>query len=204
MASFSTFKLYHWLKNCQHWGTRINPNSTHWLHLIETEELEIESYLALAPFRKPTIIPFLSVEAQEDLDYLLEEDEEESIIYQDIELKFHQVEGLNHFIEDHRPIPTYEGGKKIPVPVIQWYLSRKIEEWSALGGERALEKGAFLARTHRDRKFKREFYWDLWQDLVNLRKEAKAVTTVAHSIGRAYLETKAIRRERGESFDTQT
>jgi hypothetical protein len=51
------------------------------LHLIETEELEIESYLALASFRKPTIVPFLTLEAQEDLDYLLKEEEAASSIY---------------------------------------------------------------------------------------------------------------------------
>jgi hypothetical protein len=98
------------------------------LNVIETEELETESYLALAPFRKPEIVPFLTEEAQEDLDYLVQEDGEASSIYQDLELKYHKVEGLNQYIEDLRPIPTYKGGNKIKMPVIQWYLSRKIEE----------------------------------------------------------------------------
>jgi hypothetical protein len=80
---------------------------------METEELKTESYLALAPYRKPTIVPLLTLEAQEDLDYLVEEEKEASSIYLDIELKYHQVEDLNHCIEDHRPIPTYKGGNKI-------------------------------------------------------------------------------------------
>jgi hypothetical protein len=96
---------------------------------------------------------------------LLEDYEEASSIYLDIQLKYHQVEGLKHFIEDHRPIPTYKDGDKIKVPVIQWYFSRKIEDWVALGGERALEKGQFLAGIYRNRKFKRDLYWDLCQDL---------------------------------------
>ena len=55
------------------------------MNVIETKELETESYLALAPFRKPKIVPFLTEEAQEDLDYLAEEDEEASSIYLDLE-----------------------------------------------------------------------------------------------------------------------
>lgn len=204
IASYSTFKLYHWLKNCQHRDIKVHTNSTHWLHLIETEELEVESYLALAPFRKPGIVPFLTEEAQEDLDYLLEEEEEASSIYLDLELKYPLVEDLNHYIEDHRPIPTFKGGNKIKIPVIQWYLSRKIEEWIAFGGERALERGQYLAGVHQNQKFKREFYWDLWQDLDNLRAEAEAVSTVVLFLQRTYLESKGIQRERGESFDTQT
>jgi hypothetical protein len=128
VAKYSTFKLYYWLKNCQHWDPKVHTNSIYWLNIIETEELEMESYLALAPFRKPWIVPFLTEEAQEDLDYLVQEDEEAASIYQDLELKYHKVEGLNQYIEDLRPIPTYKGGNKIKIPVIQWYLSRKIEE----------------------------------------------------------------------------
>ncbi len=45
----------------------------------------------------------------------------------DLELKYHKVEGLNKFIEDYRPIPTYKGGNKIKIPVIKWYLSRKLK-----------------------------------------------------------------------------
>jgi hypothetical protein len=158
VAKYSTFKLYHWLKNCQHWDTKVHTNGTYWLNVIETKELETESYLALAPFRKPEIVPFLIEEAQEDLDYLAEEDEEASSIYLDLELKYHKVEGLNQYIEDLRPIPTYKGGNKIKISVIQWYLSRKIEEWVALGGERLLDKGQYLAGIHRNKNFKREFY----------------------------------------------
>ncbi len=98
---------------------------------------------------------------------MAEEDKEASSIYLELELKYHKVEGLNQYIEDLRPIPTYKGENKIKIPVIQWYISRKIEEWVALGGERL------------NKNFKREFYWDLWQDLDNLRAEATAVSTVA-------------------------
>ncbi len=111
---------------------------------------------------------------------------------------------MNLTIEDHRPIPTYKGGNKIQIPVIQWYLSKKIEEWVALGGERPLDKGQNLADYYKNNNFKREFYWDLWQDLDNLRAEATAVTTVATYLERAYLESKGIQRKRAQSFDTQT
>ncbi len=53
VASFSTFRLYHWLKSCQHSDTQVNPNSIHWRDYIETQELEEESYQVLASFRKP-------------------------------------------------------------------------------------------------------------------------------------------------------
>ncbi len=95
---------------------------------------------------------------------------------------------------------------KIQIPVIQWYLGKKNEEWVALGGERLLDKGQNLADYSGNNKFKREFYWDLWQDLDNLRAEAEAtaVSTVATYLERAYLESKGIQRERAQSFDTQT
>ncbi len=112
VANYSTFRLYHWLKNCQHWDTKVHTNSIHWRDVIETEELETESYLALAPFRKPEIVPFLTEEAQEELDYLDDQDEEASSIFLDLELKYHKVEVLNKFIEDHRPIPTYKVGTR--------------------------------------------------------------------------------------------
>jgi hypothetical protein len=149
------FKLYHWLKNCQHWDTKVHTNSTYWLNVIETEELEKKSYQALAPFRKPEIVPFLTEVAQEDLDYLAEENKEASSIYLDLELKYHKIEGFNQYIEDPRSIPTYKGGNKIKIPVIQWYLSMKIEEWVELGGERLLDKGQYLARIHRNKNFNR-------------------------------------------------
>jgi len=202
VANYSTFRLYHWLKNCQHWDTKVH--TIHWRNVIETEELETESYLALAPFRKPEIVPFLTEEAQEELDYLDDQEEKASTIFFDLELKYHKVEGLNKFIEDYRPIPTYKGGNKIKIPVIQWYLSRKIEEWVAFGGERLLDQGQYPAESNKNSKFKREFYWDLWQDLDNLRAAATAVTTVATYLERAYLESKGIQRERAQSFDTQT
>jgi hypothetical protein len=138
------------------------------------------------------------------LNYLADQEEEASCIYWDIELKYHKVEGLNLTIENHRPIPTYKGGNKIQIPVIQWYLSKKIEEWVALVGERLLDKGQNLAVYYKNNNLKREFYWDLWQDLDNLRAEATAVTTVATYLERAYLESKGIQRERAQSFDTQT
>ncbi len=67
-----------------------------------------------------------------------------------------------------------------------------------------LDKGQFLAGSYKNKNFKRHFYWDLWQDLDNLRAEATAVTTVATYLERAYLESKGIQRESGQSFDTQT
>jgi hypothetical protein len=78
------------------------------------------------------------------------------------------VENLNYSIEDHSPIPTYPGGTKIGIPVLQWYLSCKIQEWVAFGGERVLEQGQFLSGFQRNKQFKREFYWDLWEDLETL------------------------------------
>jgi hypothetical protein len=29
VASYSTFKLYHWIKNCKHWDTKVHTNNTH-------------------------------------------------------------------------------------------------------------------------------------------------------------------------------
>ena len=69
VASFSTFRLYHWLKNCQHWDTQVHPNSIHWRDYIEAQALEEESYQVLAPFRKPTQAATLPQETQAELDF---------------------------------------------------------------------------------------------------------------------------------------
>jgi len=34
VANYSTFRLYHWLKNCQHWDTKVHTNSIHWRDVI--------------------------------------------------------------------------------------------------------------------------------------------------------------------------
>lgn len=194
VASFSTFRLYHWLKNCQHSDTQVNPNSIHWREIIETQELEEESYRVLAPFRKPDQPAKLSHETQAELDFQFILNIPGDLI-SDIHLDYHLVEHLNYSIEDHRPIPTFPGGIKIDIPTLQWYLSCKIQEWVAFGGERALEQGQFLSGIHRHKQFKREFYWDLWEDLENLRAEAVAVTIVTCALQKIWRKHQTTLRE---------
>jgi hypothetical protein len=56
----------------------------------------------------------------------------------------------------------------LEIPILQWYLSEKIEEWVALVVKRRLikigllvDKGEFLAGIHKHPRFRIEFYWDL-------------------------------------------
>jgi hypothetical protein len=69
-TDFWTFKLYHWIKTCCLEGTNIHSNSSHWISIIETKELEIESYKVLQPFRKPVETPSYHPLVQLDLDIL--------------------------------------------------------------------------------------------------------------------------------------
>ncbi len=91
------------------------------MQIIETQELEEESYLALKPFRKPSEELELSAEDQDLLEYLIAQDLETGITptIDNIELKFHQVENLNQYIADSRPVPPYLGGKQIEEPFIE-------------------------------------------------------------------------------------
>jgi hypothetical protein len=82
-------------------------------------------------------------------------------------------------LKDSRPIPSY---KRIDsadphfefneVGFIQWYLSKRIQEWIAFGGERLHKIGINHARSTGKRAFLMEFYWDLWKEIKNLREEA--------------------------------
>ncbi len=69
VTDFWTFKLYHWIKTCSE-GINIHSNSSHWISVIETKELEIESYKVLQPFRKPVETPRYHPLVQIDLDIL--------------------------------------------------------------------------------------------------------------------------------------
>ena len=207
VASHKTFKLYHWVKNCRHYDIKLHINTTYWLQIIETQELEEESYLVLKPFRKPSEDPELSAEDQDLLEYLIAQDLETGITptIDSIELRFHQVDNLNQYIADSRPIPPYLGGKQIEEPFLEWYLSKRIEEWVAFGGERLFEKGEYLVQSYKIKRFRRDFYWDLWQDIENLRWEALVITRLTinlQSLWRYYANIQ-VERERAASFDTQ-
>ncbi len=161
---------------------------------MRPKALEEESYQVLALFRKPTQAAPLPQETQAELDFQFILNIPGDLI-SDIHLDFHFVKNLNYSIEDHMPIPTYPGGTKIEIPVLQLYLSCKIQEWVAFGGERVLEKGQILAGFHRNKQFKREFYWDLWEDLENLRAEAVAVTIATSALQKAWRKYQKTLRE---------
>jgi hypothetical protein len=82
-------------------------------------------------------------------------------------------------LKDSRPIPCYRRIdssdpqiKFIEVGFILWYLSKRIQEWIAFGGERLHQTGLHNARRTGNRAFLRDFHWDLWKDIGNLREEA--------------------------------
>jgi hypothetical protein len=122
-----------------------------------------------------------------------------------IELKFHQVDNLNQYIGDSRPIPPYLGGKQIEEPFLEWYLAKRIEEWVAFGGERLFEKGEYLVQSYKIKRFRRDFYWDLWEDIENLRWEATTGNRLTINLQRLwrYCSNTQVERERAASFDTQ-
>jgi hypothetical protein len=205
VIDIDTFKLYHWVRQCTHAGIKVHENTLHWLHVIENQDLELQAYTALQPFRKPTKNPTYSTSVQEDLDSLKIELEEftTTATINKIELKFHQVQGLNKHIPDSRPIPCYKGGKPIELGFLEWYLSKRIQEWVAFGGEIAFDKGYLLALSYNKKAFHRAFFWDLWRDISNLRSEAEAVVKTTLYIQDLWASYKGRTLERKQSFDTQ-
>jgi hypothetical protein len=129
-------------------------------------------------------------------------------IYLDIPL--HQSTDIIE-LNDSRPLPNFKEGDIIPNGIFQWYLSKRIQEWIAFSGQIWHEKGETYARSFGNEAFKRDFHWDLWDNLQNLRAEAWQVRFIAERV--TYLaKTKvlpAIQEEREsfkgrtESFDTQ-
>ncbi len=181
VTDFYTLKLYQWIKTCYLEGTSINSNSSLWCARIETKELEIESYKILQPFRKPKVYPIYRPSVQVDLDFLTKQYHcnIHNNTIDTIELILHPVEILNSYLKDSRPIPCYKRTdsadphiKFIKVGFIQWYLSKRIQEWIAFGGERLHKTSLHNARRTGKRAFLRVFYRDLWKDIKNLREEA--------------------------------
>jgi hypothetical protein len=186
VTDFWTFKLYHWIKDCYLEGTNIHNKSYHWLSITETKDLEIESYKVLQAFKKPAVTPTYHPLVQVDLD-ILSFQYKHNLHNKTIDsnlLILHPVDNLNDYIKDPRPIPCYRRADKsnfefefIEVPIIQWYLSKRISEWIAFGGHRLYQTGIHNTRSTGRRAFLRPFYWDLWKDIRTLREEAIKVKT---------------------------
>ncbi len=114
----------------------------------------------------------------------------------------HPVENLNDYLKDSRPIPCYRRPNKaqlkfefIEVPFIQWYLSKRIAEWIAFGGQRLHQAGINNTRGTGRRAFLRPFYWDLWQDIADLRAEAikaKACCIYLQNLWREYKKKEVV------------
>lgn len=202
VVDYWTFKLYHWIKNCYWEDITIHSKSTDWLNIIETKDLEIESYKVLQAFKKPVVNPTYHPLVQLDLD-ILSFQYKHNVHNQTIDtitLILHPVENLNDYLKDSRPIPCYRRSDKtkfefefIEVPFIQWYLSKRISEWIAFGGQRLHQTGIHLTRTSGRRAFLRPFYWDLWKDIWYLREEAlkaKASARYLQKLWRKYKEDK--------------
>jgi hypothetical protein len=206
-----SFKLYNWLRNCKHQHYPISRNSELWLQTLETQELEIAGYTVLKPFRKPKESPTYPTAVQAHLDYLQEQQKEHQILPDivSIPLVRHNVEGLNKYILDKRPIPFYqvEGLVQFPLAYLQWYLRQRIIEWVAHGGEILFDKGYSLAIAFNHSKFQRPFYWDLWKDIKNLRREYTDLLVLTLRLQELFREHKGYQFEdkaRAYSFDTQT
>ncbi len=180
VTDYYTYKLYHWIKNCKLEGIKIHCNSSHWFSITETKELEVESYKVLQKaFKKPVETPNYRPLVQQDLDILtsLYQQNQHNHTIDTIQLILHPVGNLSDYLKDSRPVPCYWTTDKtklefIEVSIIQWYLSKRILEWIAFGGQNLHQIGISNTRRTRRRAFLRPFYWDLWKHIKNLRREA--------------------------------
>jgi hypothetical protein len=80
------------------------------------------------------------------------------------------LKGLNTSAKDNRQIPTIDGAfHPIRTEFIKFYLEQRLWEYLALGGiQELVERKPLVDKGY---QLPDPFYWDLWSDLDNLRKE---------------------------------
>lgn len=167
-ADWEEFRFYSWLSNTQALGLPISEESVIWFEHLSTkshqaavreflakykEESEKKPYDLSLWFNPPgtASISSITIEIPEDLE------------------PGEWTSALNTFVKDSRKIPPIIGSHPIKEFFIKKYLEDRLREYLLLGGIRELIEWKELQE--QGHKLPDPFYWDLWADVDNLRKE---------------------------------
>jgi len=167
--TFTDYKVWTWLRSVRHQDLPRSIQATSWLHYFSIQPNKIQAVKILDIFRINKDHPELNSEAQAQLEATHWSTPPISSIIFDIPQGY-PYSTLNNTLEDTRPIPITEDNLVIHKDFIKIYLEERLKEYLALGGHlelifqiRALGSGIV-------RKFPKPFYWDLWENLDNLRE----------------------------------
>jgi hypothetical protein len=166
------FKVYTWTKATQALGLPVSAETKTWCAYLDHQDTRVEAVKFLGRFKlecKQPLDPILEVESTSgppEAAFI-------SSVVLDIPKELPKgdwQEGINTTIKDNRQIPTIDGAfHPIRTAFIKFYLEQRLLEYLALGGIKELverkplvDKGYHLPDP---------FFWDLWGDLDNLRKE---------------------------------
>jgi hypothetical protein len=166
------FKVYTWTKATKVLGLPVSAETKTWCAYLDHQDTRVEAVKFLGRFK---------LECKQPLDPLLEDESTrgppEAAFISSVVLhipkdlpKGDWLEGLNTSVRDNRQIPTIDGSfHPIRTEFVKFYLKQRLWEYLALGGNKELVERKPLL----DKGFQLPdpFYWDLWSDLENLRKE---------------------------------
>ena len=166
------FKVYTWTKATEVLDLPVSAETKIWCAYLDHQGTRVEAVKFLGRFKK---------ECSQPLDPVLEDESTsgppEAAFISSVVLhipkdipKGDWLEGLNTSIKDNRQVPTIDGSfHPIRTEFIKFYLEQRLWEYLALGGIKELvERKPLLDKGH---QLPDPFYWDLWSDLKNLRKE---------------------------------
>jgi len=158
--TFKDFKLWTWIQATKALDLPISEQAETWFNYFSIESNQIKAKELLDPFRK---------EKQKEFDFLLQE---EYNLISSVRLSvplgdpFKDLE-INETLQDSRLIPLTLAGEPIRKRFIRQYLEDRLKEYLALGGLKELidRRPLILA----NQKLPAPFYWDLWDNLEQLR-----------------------------------
>lgn len=184
------FLIWTFLVACEKEQLPISPAASKWLEWVDTRDLWLESYKVTQVFHRPTHPVLYNTETTLALKQAKIKFGTTNPIEQ---VKFEspvKLQALNNSVWDWRPIPTTEEGEPIDKLFIKKYLEQRLLEWLALGGFYWHKAEYFYYLVFSDKgkgppctfRFVRNFYWDLWEDLENLRWQYKQANSSALQI----------------------
>ncbi len=166
------FKVYTWTKATEVLDLPVSKETKTWCAYFDNQDTRVEAVKFLGKYKK---------ECGQPLDPGLEEESNSGSprapfissvalhIPKDLP-KGDWLKGLNTSVKDNRQIPTIDGAlHPIRTDFVKFYLEQRLWEYLALGGIMELvERKPLVDKGY---QLPDPFYWDLWSDLDNLRKE---------------------------------
>ena len=169
---WGNFKVYTWTKATEVLDLPVSKGTKTWCAYFDNQDTRIEAVKILGRFKR---------ECSQPLEPAIEEESHRGpprapyissvVLHIPKDLpKGDWLKGLNTSVKDDRQIPTIDGAlHPIRSDFIKFYLEQRLWEYLALGGIKELvERKPLVEKGY---QLPDPFYWDLWSDLDNLRKE---------------------------------